>query len=239
MKQPIHFIIGICLIPTCAALSLTLIQLLHMLALAPVSLHSGGIWWLPGGFTLWLILYLAMPRPTLAYIFGHELTHLLWAWLLGMKAGHLRIRGNSGCVQVEGSHFLVTLAPYFFPLYTMLVLLLRFVIQLFYDTTAYEPFWLGLIGLTWSFHVTFTLSMLKSRQSDILREGRIFSYAIIYLMNVLGICLWLVFTSVLHLEQLSSMLFHNHLLIFTAEKHLFDWLKLHIHELKLHLAGFT
>ena len=37
---------------------------------------------------------------------------------------------------------------------------LRGVLGWFYDLNAYEPFWLGLVGLTWGFHLTFTISTL-------------------------------------------------------------------------------
>ena len=222
MKQPVHFIIGICLIPTCAALSLTLIQLLHMLALAPVSLHSGGIWWLLGGFTLWLILYLAMPRPTLAYIFGHELTHLLWAWLLGMKAGHLRIRETPAAYRWKAVIFWSRWPPTSF---------------------LYIPCWFSCCDLSSSCFTTQAPTNLLARthRADLVisrhvhpldaqiapvgySTGRAHLLLCHYLFNEHAgqSASGLVFTSVLHLEQLSSMLFHNHLLIFTAEKHLFD-----------------
>ena len=57
-------------------------------------------------------------------MFGHELTHALFAVLFGgsVKAFHATERG--GQVTVTKSNFLITLAPYFFPLYTFLVLVL-------------------------------------------------------------------------------------------------------------------
>lgn len=47
------------------------------------------------------------------------------------------------------------------------------------------------MGFTWAFHLTFTIHMLAQRQPDVQEHGRIFSYAVIYLMNVLLIGVWM------------------------------------------------
>jgi hypothetical protein len=46
--------------------------------------------------------------------------------------------------------------------------------------------------LTWAFHFTFTLQSLLTSQPDIQEYGRLFSYSLIYLLNVAGIALWIV-----------------------------------------------
>ncbi|MCC7300261.1 MAG: hypothetical protein IT583_04205, partial [Verrucomicrobia bacterium] len=57
---------------------------------------------------------------------------------------------------------------------------------------AFEPWWLAAVGLTWGFHVTFTVYMLSQHQPDIQENGRIFSYAIIYLANLFIVALWII-----------------------------------------------
>ena len=214
----LKFVMALLLLPSCVAVTLALADLLGHLRLeaqgAPWSANLRG---LAIGFFLWVVLYMAMPRPTRAYILGHELTHLLWAWLLGIRASDLRITARGGSVQVERNHFLVTLAPYFFPLYTLLVILIRYAVNVFHDTSVYEPFWLGCVGLTWSFHLTFTLSALKENQPDIRQEGRLFSYTIIYLFNVLGIALWISLVTRLSLESLVNALGAAHLVVWEWE----------------------
>jgi positive regulator of sigma E activity len=47
-----------------------------------------------------------------------------------------------------------------------------------------------LVGLGWSFHVTFTLmTLLQSSQPDLKSQGILFSAAVIYCMNLLVILL--------------------------------------------------
>ena len=50
----------------------------------------------------------------------------------------------------------------------------------------------GLLGLTWCFHATFTLSMIPRGQTDIAYGGNFFSLTVIYLMNLLVLSLLLI-----------------------------------------------
>jgi hypothetical protein len=185
-------LVGLLLCPWCLAATRTLITLVEAIRPASVQAVPYAGWALLIGFALWVALYFLMPRPVRTYVLAHELTHALWGWLMGARIGKIRVSRKGGSVTLSKTNFLITLAPYFFPFYTMCLVLLLLVASLFFDITPYEAFWLALVGFTWGFHVTFTVSMLMRRQTDITESGRIFSYAFIYLMNVLGICLWIV-----------------------------------------------
>jgi len=189
----LKFLAGLGLLPFCYIMSRTLLDLLMTMRPEGYQAVSSSFWGLIIGFLLWLFLFFCSPRPMRTYVLGHELTHALWAWLMGARVKNVRVSKNGGSVTVSKTNFLIALAPYFFPFYTLCVIGLHFVIEIFYDQQIYAPFWLGLVGLTWGFHLTFTLSMLKQHQPDIHEHGRLFSYSFIYLMNVLGICLWVVF----------------------------------------------
>ena len=71
------------------------------------------------------------------------------------------------------------------------------------------------MGFTWAFHVTFTLNMLAERQPDIQEHGRIFSYAIIYIMNVLAIGVWMVLVGSPKLAIFSELLAREHTTAYT------------------------
>jgi ABC-type glycerol-3-phosphate transport system permease component len=66
--------------------------------------------------------------------------------------------------------------------------------------------WLFLVGLTWGFHLCFTVQSLLTRQPDILEYGRILSYAVIYIFNMLGILLWLICTTSISLSAVVAAL---------------------------------
>ena len=50
----------------------------------------------------------------------------------------------------------------------------------------------GLLGLTWGFHATFTLSMIPRGQTDLAYGGTFFSLTVIYLMNLFVLTLLLI-----------------------------------------------
>ena len=147
------------------------------------------------GFFVWLLCWFFLPQPVRVYILGHELTHALWAMLFGGRAKNLRVTANGGSVRVTKSNVLITLAPYFFPFYTIVLILIRLLLGLFIKPMPYPAVWLFLVGFTWSFHFTFTLQSLMVRQPDIQEHGRLFSYTLIYLLNILGIGLWVACTT--------------------------------------------
>ncbi len=192
MSRVLKWLIGLTLLPFCAAATMTLLRLMREMPTRSPDFYDWSIWWLPSGFCFWLVLFMVTPRPVRTYIVAHECTHALWGLLMGARINAISVDDEEGSVELSKTNFLITLAPYFFPFYTVLVILLHAGLSLFWDLHAYEPFWLGAIGITWGFHFTFTLAMLLNRQPDIVEQGRVFSYAVIYLFNVLGIALWIV-----------------------------------------------
>ncbi|MFH0954291.1 MAG: hypothetical protein V1873_08175 [Verrucomicrobiota bacterium] len=207
---------GLVLLPFCYAATRTLVFLVH--SIQPLSYSSLPLsaWGLLIGFCLWVVLYLCLPRPMRTYVLAHELTHALWGWVMGARVSKLRVGKSGGSVSLSKDNFLITLAPYFFPLYTVLAIIGYNLVSVFVDLHTYEPFCLGLVGLTWGFHLTFTISTLLTHQPDIRACGRLFSYSFIYLMNVLGIALWIVMVASPRLETLVARLGDDIIFAWTA-----------------------
>ncbi len=164
------------------------------------------VWALPSGFVLWVAIYFLLPRPFRTYVLGHELTHALWAMMMGGRVGRIKVGKNGGYVELTKTNFVITLAPYFFPFYAFLVIAAYYLSSIWMEVESYKIWWLGAVGFTWAFHVTFTLNMLSERQPDIQEHGRIFSYAVIYLMNVLVIGIWMVLVGSPELRSFSDLL---------------------------------
>lgn len=202
--RPLKFVVGLLPLPVCYASARTLVDL--VLAIRPESLSELPLsaWSLIGGFVFWLVFWFAMPMPVRTYVLGHELTHALWGMVMGARVSKLKVSGKGGSVQLSKTNFLITLAPYFFPFYTFLVICAWFLLSVFYDLRTYEPFWLALIGLTWGFHVTFTVSALTQHQTDVTDHGYVFSYAIIVLFNLLGLCLVVAIVSTPTLDDIET-----------------------------------
>jgi len=161
---------------------------------------------LAGGFLLWLFLYFALPRPVRSYILAHELTHALWASVMGAEVLKLQVGKSAGSVSLSRSNFLITLAPYFFPLYTVMVIAGYYLLSVFFEVEGYATLWLGLVGFSWGFHLTFTITTLLQHQTDIHEYGRLFSYTVICGLNIIGVGIWTVMVSPATLEQLTGFL---------------------------------
>jgi hypothetical protein len=147
---------------------------------APAALWGFGI-----GFAAWIALFFTLPRPTVSYIFAHELTHALTSLLMGGRAAKLRVNSRGGSVRVSKTNAIVTLSPYFVPFYALLALGLYAALSAAFDLRVYAPFWMGVVGMTWAFHLTFTVTSLGVRQPDLAVHGRAFSYSLILLLNLL------------------------------------------------------
>ena len=204
--KPLKFLVGLLLLPPCVAISQALWAL--VMAIHPESeliLPTPAIALL-AGFGVWILLYYTLPRPVRSYILAHELTHVIWGALMGASIFSIEVHRDHGAVELSKNNFVITLAPYFFPLYTVLAISAYYGLGLFFDVEKYHLFWLAAVGFTWGFHFTFTLSALMQHQTDIHDHGMLVSYAVIYICNVLGICLWVVMVSSVTLEMLVTLL---------------------------------
>lgn len=212
----LKLLLGFLLLPLCWAASTTLYQLVDQIYRASTGPWPLSAWGLLIGFTLWIILFFGLPKPMLSYVFAHELTHALWGWIMGARVSRMKVSSRGGSVTLSKTNFVIALAPYFFPLYTILVIIGYYALALYFDLHTYEPFWLGLVGLTWSFHLTFTIRTLLQHQPDIHQHGRVFSYSIIYLMNTLGVALWIVLIASPSIQASARLLAHETLTAYTA-----------------------
>ena len=182
----LKLLIGVLLLPACGALTMTACRLVTQMSFAPHALGDAALWAFVAGYALWLAVFTFLPKPMRTYVLGHELTHAIWALLMGARVGGLKVKKSGGQVRTSKTNWFIALAPYFFPFYAMLFIGLFLLAYAIWNLAAY--FWVlfFLVGLGWSFHVTFTLMMLLTvKQPDVTSQGVIFSVAVIYCMNLL------------------------------------------------------
>lgn len=161
---------------------------------ADAFLSSGAFGFLVG-FAVFLVMWVVLPRPARVYVLGHELTHAVWGLCFGARVWNLRVSAENGSVSLSKSNVWITLAPYFFPFYTILAVLVALTVRLSCGYLPMPPVWMGLVGFTWCFHLCFTISTLMHRQPDVQEYGRLFSWTLIWLFNTAGVLLWIVCAS--------------------------------------------
>lgn len=180
-------LMGLCLLPAAGGILHTLYQ-----TLVQCQMEASGISVLNRfliGAGLWLLFFIGVTRPVRSYILAHELSHLLAAWICGIPAGRLRVGASGGSVEVARSSMWIALAPYLIPLYSLLLILAHYLLQLWWDPALWRD-WLPLaLGLSWAFHFSFTLHALTLDQSDFGPYGKPGSYSIILSVNLFWLCL--------------------------------------------------
>ena len=217
-------LIGLASIPLCVALSMTLWRAMAILAQSPTRLPMLHAFACVSGIVIWAVIWLYLPPLTRTYVIGHELTHALWAMLFGGRATGLQVTEGGGSVRVTKNNAWITLSPYFFPLYTFVVALVWVLsVWIFPPIRPYVPIFLFWIGMTWSFHITFTLRFLAYNQPDIREHGRLFSYTLIYALNLLSLAAALTAVSSWSFPEALADLWSNLRLLGSATHTFYEW----------------
>lgn len=177
MPKWIKFLLALLLLPVCAGAGRALWLVLR-------ASYGADTVWIPllAGAACWIVIFLLLPKPMWIYVLGHELTHALWAWLFGGEVKKMKVTSAGGHVVISKTNFLITLAPYFFPLYVVLVIG-GFALGRWLWGWPLVYFHL-VIGAAYAFHVTLTVHVLQTSQSDITSQGYLFSAVVIFLGNV-------------------------------------------------------
>ena len=203
----LRLLLGLALLPLCWGVVRAFYDALLAAAGAEgVSVESLS---LLGGISAFVLCWLALSHPVKTYVLGHELTHALWGLLFGARPSDVRVSESGGSVRLTKSNVIITLAPYFFPFYTFVVILVALVTYAFLRPLPFLPLWMFLIGFTWSFHVLFTLETLFQRQPDVKLYGRVFSWTFIFLVNMAIVLGWLAVSTPLTFAQLGNILAHH------------------------------
>jgi hypothetical protein len=191
----VKFVVAIFLIPLCAILSQTFFTAFARATVTQRLWAAEEFWFFSLGAVLWLIAFFGLPRPVIIYVFGHELTHAVWVLLMGGRVSRFRVGRDGGHIVTNRTNFFIALAPYFFPLYSIVAIGLYGLLGLFCNVQPYGRFLYAVIGVTWAFHLTFTCWMIPKNQTDLKDHGTFFSLVIIYLMNLLLLVVMLVVVS--------------------------------------------
>ncbi len=125
-------------------------------------------------------------------VLEHECTHAIVGLLFGKIPVGMRVSAwEGGEVQLRGgSNLWISLAPYFLPTLSIIILPIAWVFSLF-DS----PFFYAILGFTIAFHVVTNWKETSFRQTDLQRAGYLTSILVLPIANLLtyGSILSLVF----------------------------------------------
>lgn len=189
-----HWVAVLLLAPIALVTALTLVEMLWRATSQLAFWKTEEFIFFGVGGAAWAVGYATGWRPVRSYVFGHEMSHLVVARLFGGRIFDWKVTAEGGYVETNKSNTWITLAPYLLPFYSVIVLLVFGLAGLAWDMREVvglagvhlRPVWLfyALIGLTWSFHATYTAKTVLAEQSDLQRNGEFFSLMLIFLINV-------------------------------------------------------
>ena len=201
----LRMFLGVVMLPLCWGIARSFVDAVRISAGAEGAFSAEAVSLL-GGIAAFALCWAALSHPVKTYVLGHELTHALWGLLFGARPSDVRVGATGGSVRLTKTNFLITLAPYFFPFYTFVVVVVALVTYIFLRPLPYLPLWMFMIGFTWAFHVLFTVETLAQRQPDVKIYGRVFSWTFIFIVNVGVVLVWLAATTSLSFVDLAFIL---------------------------------
>ncbi len=125
---------GLVLLPACYGVTVALWTLMSQFKDVP----EGSFYFFAGVGTYFAFQW-AFFRPIRTYVFGHELTHALAAWMTGGEVKHFHVSKKGGSVTVSKTNFFVALARYMVPaLYSLILAGMFFAVNYFYPLRPCE-----------------------------------------------------------------------------------------------------
>ena len=195
MARFLCFLLAIALLPFAWGVSVAFFDVFRMMSASGEAIFSPEALSALGGLVAFLVAWVALPAPVRLYVLGHELTHAVWGLAFGARVSNLKVGKSGGSVSLSKSNVWITLAPYFFPFWTIIVVVAALVTRCFVSPLPWPCAWLFAIAFTWCFHVCFTIRSLMQPQPDVQEYGRLFSYVLIWTFNVAGVIVWIACTT--------------------------------------------
>jgi hypothetical protein len=143
------------------------------------------------GFGFFMLLFALFGPPVRGYVLQHELSHVLFAAVSGVRVKRMSIGTAQGSVATEKVNILIALAPYAFPLYSVLLILFNVLIAPFAGEATRSLVFHPLFGFSLAYHLLATLHYLQMDQPDLKRYGVLASLIIIFTLTIVVLAMLL------------------------------------------------
>jgi hypothetical protein len=182
VREALKTFIGITLLPLVASISIVFYRQFGSIE----SAWTKGQQYFIGGIATYCLIQLLLVKPVLIYVLGHEAVHALATWMCFGKVKSFKVSSAGGSISTSKSNLFISLSPYFIPIYTILLIIVYYVINdVFLGGILKPTYFMFLLGVTLSFHIVMTIDTLKTRQPDLIRTGYLTSSVLIYAINMI------------------------------------------------------
>lgn len=180
-KKLLQTILGLLIIPAAIGVGMAFYA-----AISNINDSAGILRTFERGMLVYFAFHIIVARPVYLYIVGHEVVHVIATWICGGKIVSFSVTPSGGNVVTSKTNVFIELSPYFVPIYTILLAPIFIVLKNIYINIPYlYTSFVFLIGVTMAFHFAMTFEALKLQQSDVMKSGKLFSYLVIFIGNLI------------------------------------------------------
>lgn len=151
-------------------------------AFVTLNVKAHAINWFIYGLVCYILVYgfFLWRKITFLEFFEHELGHALVGFIFSKGIRKFEVHPEGGSVELGGGNSLISLAPYYLPVFTIPLLIIKPLVSPSIRDVANF-----LIGFTLAFHYTSLLKEFSPRQDDIKKTGLVFSLCVTCIMNII------------------------------------------------------
>lgn len=203
----VRLIISIFLLPLLLVLVYNFLQLFFSFAEKTSAVTIP--FWL--GVGVYLLFQMIFFKPMATYVFGHELTHAIAGILSGAQIKKFKVSKKGGSVTLNKDNIFITLSPYFFPLYSVIIIVIYFALAWFIDKTKIYSWFLFFSGAALAFHYALTFYAIKIGQEDMRVYGNFFSLIFVCFVNIIMVVFVLawIFPDTINVKDFFVKVFYN------------------------------
>ncbi len=189
LKRLTRWSLALLLLPLCWVTTWTFLSRFSQATVYQEFWKSAEFWYFAVGALLmvgWFWSGLLQSFFLYLYVLGHELTHAVFVLLYRGKVTDFHVSTDGGYITTNKTNLVIALSPYFVPFWSVVFAVLYAAVRYFADLSAeWDRVLYALMGVTWTFHMAWTLWMIPRDQPDLKENGTFLSLVIIYLANLL------------------------------------------------------
>ena len=189
LKRLMRWSLALMLLPLCWVTSWTFLSRFSQAAVDQDFWKTAEFWYFATGALVmvgWFWSGLLQSFFLYLYVLGHELTHALFVVLYRGKVTDFHVSTSGGYITTNKTNLIIALSPYFVPFWSVVCAVLYAVVRYFAGLSQeWDRLLYAVMGITWTFHMVWTLWMIPRDQPDLKENGTFLSLVVIYLANLL------------------------------------------------------
>lgn len=189
LKRVWRWVMAVGLLPLCWVTSWTFLTRFSQAAVEEEFWRTAEFWYFATGALVmvgWFWSGLLQPFFLYLYVLGHELTHVVFVLLYRGRVSGFHVSTEGGYITTNKTNLVIALSPYFVPFWAVVAAVVYGLVRFFMElSSGWDGVLYGVMGVTWTFHMIWTLWMIPRDQPDLKDHGTFLSLVVIYLANLL------------------------------------------------------